>query len=141
MICITWWTGCFVYVVGVDLGDVVRFTTPAAAQEIQRSNGRLVPKVKVYRKKWLINTINRGLNNAASGEGDQRQQQQQLPKPKTVVWHRDIAAAKCILEKGMCGRIFIENRANAYIYIFSIIYRALQAHGHSSSSEFEATTI
>lgn len=60
------------------LTDAVLFNQPV--------NRPLVPKVKVYQKNW-------------PRIDEMAQDNQKLP---TIVWHRDIVAAKCILYKGMC---------------------------------------
>lgn len=61
---------------------------------------RLVPKVSVYYKNWHPIVVNHGLNgNAANVEPVQQQQQPQ--QGRTVVWHRDIVAARCIMHKGI----------------------------------------
>ena len=53
---------------------------------------RLVSKVAVYRKNWQPNALNGGLGR------------------NTVVWHRDIVAARCILYKGIFNHsIYIIN--------------------------------
>lgn len=52
-----------------------------------------VPKTITFEKTWPLNNVGIGLGEAESGaDADQS-----LP---SVVWHRDIVAAKCILYKG-----------------------------------------
>lgn len=48
---------------------------------------RLVSKISIIEKNWSLHALNGELDDAAD--------------PVTVVWHRDIVAAKCILIKGI----------------------------------------
>ena len=63
---------------------------------------RLVSKVSIYRKNWQPIAANHGLNDNAANIELQTDQQQQRRRGRTVVWHRDIVAARCILYKGTC---------------------------------------
>lgn len=54
--------------------------------------GRLVTKIVKFYKNWPLYAPNNGLDDAAP-------EQQTM----SIVWHRDIVAAKCILIKGMCS--------------------------------------
>lgn len=60
--------------------------------------GRLVSRVVKYRKNWQPTNLNGGL------------------KGKTVVWHRDVVAARCILYKGTINFI-ININIDLYKYI------------------------
>lgn len=62
------------------------------AVDVPVQQGRLVSKIVKYYKEWPLNAPHNGLDNAAS-------EQQTM----SIVWHRDIVAAKCILIKGMCS--------------------------------------
>jgi hypothetical protein len=68
--------------------------------------GRLASPKMYFRKTWPLNPVNAvqveddDANNNDQHPDEEQQQQQQQQRPCTIVWHRDIVAARCIMYKG-----------------------------------------
>lgn len=54
-----------------------------------------LPKMVSFYKKWPVDNVDRNLGEADANEADADEESY-----LSVVWHRDIVAAKCILYKG-----------------------------------------
>lgn len=84
---------------------------------LRQNQQRLVSKVVTYWKNWQPNVLN---------DDDE-------PRGKTVVWHRDIVAARCILYKGGHDEhihSFIQSfsfQKYSFIYVFQFYNRTMQA--------------
>lgn len=67
---------------------------------IQPNTTRLLPKVVIYKKNWLVNS--NGVLEYGNAElpNDDAAMECEARQHKTI-WHRDIVAARCIMIKGM----------------------------------------
>ncbi|XP_031619854.1 uncharacterized protein LOC116338607 [Contarinia nasturtii] len=72
---------------------------------------RLASPKMYYWKNWPLNSVNAlQMGHDAANTNDHHQQQQQKPEQEhkyrelrfTIVWHRDIVAARCIMYKALC---------------------------------------
>lgn len=126
---------------------IARGVMNPANQPAEFQRGRLKSQKMYFLKKWHSNPAN-GVqmedDAAAIDQSEQPQQQQQGNRPFSIVWHRDIVAAKCIMYKGkQCSLMKMNNIIYILIYfaLFSIILMPIFCYRHLFHIQFATARI